>query len=122
MKRQRKDEAFQLFYSGVIKASTDLSESPVLPRQRNLPSRYNDGAPNHQFQSPEEFFRKQYFEVLDLLISELDRRFNQSTFDVLQEMETLLVESCNGKVVQPSEQLKKLYGNDVMFDRLTVQA
>ena len=121
LKRQQKDESFQLFYAGVVEASTDLTQSPVLPRQRNLPRRYSDGAPNHQFQSPEEFIRKQYFEELDILLSELDRRFNQSTFDVLQEIESLLVQSCNGQIVQPSEELKKLYSSNVMFDHLIVQ-
>ena len=48
-----------------------LTGEPMLPRQRRIPRKVDDGAPNHLFESPEDFFRKQYFKVLDLLVSEI---------------------------------------------------
>ena len=70
LERQRDDLAFKSFYSSVVEAR-ELTSEPTLPRQRHIPCSKNDGAPNHQFQSPEDFFRKQHYEVLDLLISEI---------------------------------------------------
>ena len=83
LERQRDDLAFKSFYSSVVEDAHELTSEPTLPRQRHIPCRKNDGAPNHQFQSPEDFFRKQYYEVLDLLISEITQRFNQPAFSVL---------------------------------------
>lgn len=80
------------FYSLVIQEAHELTKEPVLPRQRQIPRRVDDGAPNHHFQSPEDFFRKQYYEVLDLLVSEITKRFNQPAFSVLQEMERMIID------------------------------
>ena len=44
----------------------------LLPRYRQPPRRSgSEGAVGHAFPTPESYFRKQYFEFLDLLISEL---------------------------------------------------
>ena len=46
------------------------------PRYRQPPRKPGKkGADGHAFSTPEYYFRKQYFEALDLLISELDRQF-----------------------------------------------
>ena len=64
LERQRDHLPFKSFYSSVVEEACELTEDPVLPRQRHIPRRINDGAPNHSFQSPEDFFRQQYFETL----------------------------------------------------------
>ena len=69
---------------------------PVLPRQRRMPTRLDDGAPCHQFISTQDYFRMQYFEALDLLMGEICRRFDRPSFVMLQEIEKLLTDSCNG--------------------------
>ena len=52
---------------------THLSNHPSLKLYK---VRYvKKGADDHALSTPEDYFRKQYFEVLDLLINELDRRF-----------------------------------------------
>lgn len=47
LQRQRSDSGFMHFYKRIIEESKDITEAPVLPRQRQLPKRYNDGAIGH---------------------------------------------------------------------------
>lgn len=102
LQRQRSETSFNAFYQLVLQESQGLTQEPNLPRQRQLPRRIDQGAPSHQYASPQEYFRQQYFEVLDLLSCELTRRFDQPSLMVLQEMKNLLVKSCNGEAVQAS--------------------
>lgn len=119
--RQRSDTAFASFYHVAVKEAKDFTSEPVLPRQRKPPRRIDQGLPNHQYLSPRDYFRQQYFEVLDLLTEEMTRRFEQQSFAVLHEMERLLIDSCNGTVVQPSVDFKTMYAGDLGFDRLMIQ-
>lgn len=121
LKRLRCDTEFNQFYQNTVEEAKDLTDEPVLPRQRRLPARYDDGNPNYNYSSLQEYYRRFYYEVLDLLVNELSRRFNQSTFNTLEEFETLLVDSCNGITVQPSSSFKKMYESDICMDRLLMQ-
>ena len=95
--RQRSDAAFSGFYQTTISKSKSLTDPPKLSRPDAV-----------IFTSPESYFRKQYFEVLDLLISELERRFNQPCFSVL-------------KAIERPENILSLYRRDLDLDRLSVQ-
>lgn len=121
LKRQRMESSFEYFYRTVVEESKDLTMPPTLPRQKRFPVRIDDGAPNHHFSTPEEHFRKQYYEVHDLLMNELERRYEQESFQILRDTEDLLIKSCNGSVIQPSERLQRLYSEDISFDTLKVQ-
>ena len=82
--RQRSDSAFHTFYQSIVNEASDYTLSPVLPRQRKVPRRIDDGAPSHTFSSPEDYYRKQYYEVMDTewpgglirLLSRFFRRWN----------------------------------------------
>ena len=121
LSRQRSDAAFSEFYQTTVNKAKDLTEPPKLRRQRGIPRRLDDGSPNHTFSSPESFFRHQYFQIFDLLTNELKRRFNQPSFEILKEIESLLVKSCNGITVQPSESFAAMYAKDLNLDRLRIQ-
>ena len=71
--------------------------------------------------SAKDHFRQQYYEIIDLLVSELKRRFNQPAFPILHEIERLIADSCNGSVVKPSSAFKKMYAADLDIDQLVVQ-
>ncbi len=73
------------------------------------------------YSNPKEFFRHQYYEVLDLLREELTSRFDQPTYTILKEMESLLIDSSNGKHTPPSSNFKVLYAKQFDFDALTSQ-
>ena len=67
--------------------SQGLTEGPVLPRKRKIPRRVNDGADPHQYATPKDLFRQQYFQVLDVVTNELSRRFDQQDLKTVVEME-----------------------------------
>jgi len=86
LRRQRSEQSFVLFYHAAVEQAKDLTQTPCLSRQRQLPRRLDDGASNHQFLIPEDYFHKQYFEVLDLLVCEQERSFDQESFKCLQDI------------------------------------
>ncbi|KAF3859823.1 hypothetical protein F7725_000078 [Dissostichus mawsoni] len=73
----------------------DLVQAPALPPRRRAPRRYDDGDAPHRWENPEDYFRSQFFEVVDLLTSELTRRFNQPTLLLLMSMEQVLLTAVN---------------------------
>uniref|UniRef100_A0A1X7V7W0 Uncharacterized protein n=1 Tax=Amphimedon queenslandica TaxID=400682 RepID=A0A1X7V7W0_AMPQE len=81
--------------------------------------RYNSGTQEYTHSSPKELYRQQYYEVIDLLVNEIDRRFDQETFSILQEMETLVIQSCNNKKPTPSSRFSSMYNDD--FHQLSHQ-
>ena len=113
LQRQRKESSLDYFYRSVVEESKDLTILLTVPRQKQIPVRIDDGAPNHHFSTPEEHYCKQYYEVHDLITNELERRYEQESFQILQEIEDLVIKSCSGTVIQPSEKLKKLCSEDI---------
>ena len=121
LERQRDPLAFKSFYDSVVEEARELTEDPMLPRQKRVPHRINDGAANHHFHCPEDFFRQQYFEVIDLLMNEITQRFSQPTFSILQEIEKMVINSCNGKMHAMSTDFKELYADCLDISKLKVQ-
>ena len=123
--RQRSSTVFEEFFVQTVELSKDLTEPPVLPRPRRLPKRIDDGSKEHQFTSVDDYYRKQYYKVIDLMKGELDRRFQHPAFEIMREIENLLVKSCNGVSVQTlfplSEKFTTLYCDLLDLDMLKVQ-
>lgn len=71
--------------------------------------------------SAKALFRQQYYEVFDLLLSELKRRFDQPTFSVLQSIERIIIGSCNGIAVELPSAVQSMYAADLKMDNLRVQ-
>ena len=70
LERLWQDSSFEQFYSQTVEASRDITSPPVLPRFRRPPRKPGDvGAYNHEFNSPQAYYRRQYFEALGLLIN-----------------------------------------------------
>ena len=107
----------------VVEEAKAYTQEPTLPRMRKIPKRINDGDPNHQHPSAKALFRQQYYEVFDVLLSELNRRFDQPTFSVLQTIERLIVDSCNGNAMElPSTStVQSMYAADLKMDSFRVQ-
>ena len=78
LERQRTHEKFKSFYDDVLESSNNLTAAPCLPRYRRPPRRLDKASStSHEFISIESYFRQQYFEVLNVLVNELRRRFQQ---------------------------------------------
>ena len=102
--------------------SKTLTEEPQLPRQRKRPRRLEEGAATYQYQDPKQRYRCAYFEMLELAAGELDRRFDQSDFHTIKEIEVLMLKAANGEIVDPIPPAIQSYlDKDVDQDRLKSQ-
>ena len=65
LERNRTNEYFKSFFNVIQREAASKCDPPVLPRQRQLPKRIDDGAPQHVFTVVEDLYRKLYFEAID---------------------------------------------------------
>ena len=72
---------------------SETCNPPIFPRQRQIPRRIDDGIAQHVFTSVEDHYRKEYFEVIDAVHGELQRRFLQKNFYLLE-----ILNNCCSKV------------------------
>lgn len=119
--RQRNELSFDDLYQKTIEESEGLTQPPSLPRVRKAPKRFDSNCPPHTFSAPVDFYRKIYYEVLDLMINELRRRFQHPSFVMLQHIEKLLITSINGGSMIPSNEFCTLYAEDIDIERLKIQ-
>jgi len=78
-----------------------LTETPILPRQRRPPKRYQSSSIHVNFTNCEEFYQKQYFEVLDMIIDMLQIRFTQKSFKLLCDVEKFIINVANNPIDHP---------------------
>ncbi|XP_076343198.1 zinc finger MYM-type protein 1-like [Tachypleus tridentatus] len=119
----RNDGNFDKIYEKVHRKAMELNISePQMPRQKRAPKRFQVGTGEPSFpSSPKEFYRRQYFEVLDLAINAINRCFDQPGFQAYRYMEDLLLKFLREE--DTSDELKYLadkYGDDL--DILSLKA
>lgn len=107
-----RDTKFQEIWSKSVQAVVDLKlNEPKIARQRKVPKRLDPGSSeNYKFRTPEDFFRKSYFEVFDQLLMSLKSRFNNESAQFFKSLERFTLGQSDDidKIVQ-------FYVND--FDR-----
>ena len=118
----RNDQHFDRFYDSVCQDSSTLTDAPYLPRPRRAPRRYDGGAHPHLFDSPKARYRHAYYEVLDLAIGEIERRFDHNDLNTVKKIEMLLVNAGNGVLTDSFDsELQSYLMNDFDPDRLKTQ-
>ena len=122
LERLRSDSSFENFYKRTLDSSKELTSPPCLPRYRTPPRKPgDDGCTSHHFATPQSYFRKQYFEALDLLINELKRRFAQERgLPVAVMIEKVLVTATNESITRLPDDMQ-LYENVLNLERLHTQ-
>ena len=103
------------------KDASELCEEPVLPRVRRPPKRINDGAAQHVFYSINEYFRKEYYEAIDIIKGELEKRFSQQNFLLVREIEKVLLNNANAESASIPVEIQSLYHEDIDMDKLHIQ-
>ena len=121
----RNESAFHtLFESAKVAAAADPEGrigEPTTARRRKVPKKI-DGDAEHFFESnPESSLRRQFFEILDILDTQLVERFHQPAFTTIQNVERLFEEAAKGNPTISLEFVKKLYGGDLDVQRLQIQ-
>lgn len=123
-KQQRKEEVFDLFYERVVQKAEKLEvDSPRLPRYRRCPARFEDGSHPHQFTTVKDYHQHIYYQACDLLLRELDDRFEQAVLHHALPLESVLIKAANKE--EFLNELEKIeqscYRSDFDFSQLKVQ-
>ena len=80
-----------------MKSAKGLTSAPVLPRYHTPPKRPGEyAAQAHRFDTPEEYFKQQYFEAINVLVKQLKDRFEQrSGLPMAAKIEEILLGAVN---------------------------
>ena len=91
----RDDGMFDLFWKKVENHSLSLDvDEPKLPRKRKAPRRYEEGAAEPGFHDDcKQYFRINYFEALDLIISSVKETFDQPGYVIYKNLQDLLLKA-----------------------------
>jgi len=123
--RQRNDQTFKRCYDKVVHKAKELQlGEPVLPRYRRAPRRLDQGSTPHRFATPMEYFRQQYYEACNLIIGELNDRFEQQNLlPPVLALETALLNAANDLNYEDQLTVVKqsCYKGNINFNRLEFQ-
>ena len=76
------------------------SYPPCLPRARWPPKRLDTGSEPHAYETPKDYYKQIYFEILDVLLNEISRRFDQATLKYPTCIEIILLKAANMETYQ----------------------
>ena len=118
--RLRSDSEFDLFYKDVEQCATDVTDKPELPRQRRASKRVDPDNSQHQFSTPKDIHRKTYFELLDVMIQEIDRRLSKKALEIPHLIESVLLKSFAEEALpcDAIDKLSQFYSNDLTQEKL----
>lgn len=123
-KSLRTDEEFDRFYTRAKNFAKEKGvELPVLPRKRRMPQRYSSGSEPFDPSCAKQHYRKIYFEACDLLLGELQNRFESKHIPAVVSMEKAIIKAANNEDFEC--EVKKLeescFSKDINFSALNVQ-
>ena len=99
LKKLRTAENFELFYEKVKKFAKDHDvEEPSLPRNRKarmVIENYFSDTPNEAPDTPEEEYRRIYYQAVELVVAFIEERFDQKDFEMFATVEQLIVKAAN---------------------------
>lgn len=95
----RDDRSLNLFWEKIERERQSLDvQEPQLFRRRKTPKRLDDGQADGEFPSdPKAFYRQQYYEALDLIVSSSNDRFDQPGYKIYKQLEDLLLNAVQKK-------------------------
>jgi len=95
--KMRDPAVFKSIYNDAMETGKNIVNPPSLPkRMRKLPQRYDGGgSEGYNWTNPEEFFRTEYYTIIDFMLSTLTERFDQTTLFILTSIEKLLIGAIN---------------------------
>ena len=77
LKLLRTETTHNRFYDHNVEESGSLTEEQKLPRIRKAPRRIDHGSSPHTYACAKEIYCHAYYEALDLMSEEVERRFHQ---------------------------------------------
>jgi len=94
-------DSFSCFWEDVCKVAAEKEIPLDIPRQRKRSKKVDGidtaaGIASHTFGTM-EYYRQQYYAVIDVIVSQIETRFSQTTMKKLVAIESLLLDAVNGK-------------------------
>lgn len=81
---------------------------PILPRNRKIPKRIDSSSSvAHSFDTAKDYFRKQFYEILDNTVTALEERFDTDTINKLNKFEKFVI----GKTHVDVTEITDFYNN-----------
>ena len=117
----RNDSNFTLFWELVNSKSQKLTvDPPSISRQRKRPLRYEYGNAPAEFASePEDYYRRIYYEALDLIVESINERFDQTCYGLYSNLEQLLLKAVrHDNYDEELISVSNLYENDLHIEDL----
>ena len=104
----KNEESFDRIYDGCVDQIKEFPfvEKPVLKRKRKAPNYsipqhvegYNSSeTSSHHPESPRDHYRVLFYEAVDALVSSVQERFNQPSFLIFEQLESLFIKTLNVK-------------------------
>jgi hypothetical protein len=93
-KSVRTEEGYEYFWLSVLRKQVSAGvDVPKIPRLRKPPHRLDQGAHPVAYSDPKDYYRRIFFEAIDLAAVSLSERFHTEGVAILQKIENLLVAS-----------------------------
>ena len=92
LQKMRNDTSFRSFYDVVLLKSKSYPSmsGPMLPRRTRAPRRVEIGTGEPTYPvTTQDYYRRIYFEAIDLMMNAIDQRLDQPSFDTYARMESL---------------------------------
>jgi hypothetical protein len=95
-------DSFDAVWCDIVKYAKKMDITVTVPRQRKLSRKLDDTRTQHMFSAdvPEDYYKQQYFAVIDAIRGELENRFSQSSMERLAYIETVLLDAANGRLLR----------------------
>ena len=83
---------------------------------------YESRSEAHQPTTPHDHYRKQFYQAIDVLISSVRDRFNQPSFLVFENLESLLIKTFKGEETLAEMKIaREKYATDINMSDLNVE-
>ena len=125
LKELRTDSEFTKFWTDVCEKAVQLEVGQsILPRRRKLPKRLDESSSTtfHDV-TPEGMYQRYYFEVIDTVMGEIERRLDSPSFTLYAKMEMMLQSAAEGKEVVREAVLEVIehFSDDLNLDDLCTE-
>ncbi len=99
--KKRNTESFQALYTKATRMCETLHLTPIAsPRVRIPPQHFTGSAPAHVHVSPFDYYRTEFYKVLDVADMQFRERFEQEGMQMLRHLEQVLITGKIHGVVQ----------------------
>ena len=133
LQNMRNEQSRNSFYNTVAKKSTECEfiKDPINPRKRKSPNYStihlvdgtNSETQDFHLTTCQDRYRVMYYNVLDTVLSSLKDRFNQSSFVVYENVESLLLKTIKGEdTSDESEYIKRICNDETNITQFEIEA